>query len=267
MVFHVMDKLPAFMFYPKDWLGDDIAGCSLAAQGLWLRMMLVMHFSKRYGYLELDGVPMSPESIAFRCGARSLDEYTTLLSELDRAGVPSKTNNGTIYSRRMVRDARKRLIAKQNGKKGGNPKLKALDNQPHNPSLNMQLNMNIPEAKKEKAQRTREGTAPRKKAEGSHPELLAFYCQMWRGRYKTDYKIIGGRDGNSIKQILEAACGDLEKAKKVVKRFVDDSLPWLVENSHPLTVLVVRFNHFNRPAGINGSYLPPLTEPRHDDGK
>ena len=98
-------KLPAIQFYPGDWLRDEIAGCSLEAQGLWLRMMFLMHDSTRYGYLSTpDGAPSTPESIARRCGC-SPAQFSTLLRELDAAGVPSRTEAGVIFSRRMVRDA------------------------------------------------------------------------------------------------------------------------------------------------------------------
>src|SRR5437868_4642969 len=98
-------KLPAMQFYTGDWLKDAVAGCSLAAQGLWLRMMILAHGSEKYGYLSIKGSPMAADFIARHCGV-SLAEYELLLSELDRAGVPSRTSKGVIYSRRMVRDAK-----------------------------------------------------------------------------------------------------------------------------------------------------------------
>lgn len=102
-----MSKLPGFMFYPGDWLRDDISGCSLEAQGLWLRMMIIGHDSDRYGYLSMNGVAIPSGSIAQRCGC-TLPQYMTLLAELSAAGVPSRTPEGIIYSRRMVKDALKR---------------------------------------------------------------------------------------------------------------------------------------------------------------
>lgn len=102
-----MAKLPAFQFYPGDWLRDAVSGCSLAAQGLWLRMMIIAHESDRYGYLEANGSPMQAVTIARRCGC-DLPQYESLLSELTAVGVPSVTDKGTIYSRRMVRDSAKR---------------------------------------------------------------------------------------------------------------------------------------------------------------
>ncbi len=102
-----MGKLPAFQFYPGDWVRDSISGCTLAAQGLWLRMILLMHDSDRYGYLSVNGSPIPPESIARRCGC-TLEQYESLLAELETNGAPSRTPEGIIFSRRMVRDAQER---------------------------------------------------------------------------------------------------------------------------------------------------------------
>lgn len=103
-----MGNLQWFAMYPDDWTTDPVAMCSLAAQGLWLRMMFVMHrYSQRYGFLEYAGKPMPEETVSLLCGV-PLDEYLKLLSELKEAGVPSFTSNNTLFSRRMVRDARKR---------------------------------------------------------------------------------------------------------------------------------------------------------------
>ena len=99
------------MFYPGDWLRDQVSGCSLAAQGLWLRMMILAHDSDRYGYLSMNGKAIPEESIALRCGC-SLPTYLTLLTELDDARVPSRTPEGIIFSRRMVRDAKTRTLTK-----------------------------------------------------------------------------------------------------------------------------------------------------------
>jgi len=101
-------SLPWLQFYPSDWLSDSVAGCSLAAQGLWLRMLLVAHNSQRYGYLEMDGKPIPDELLFRRCGCANVEEYRNLLAELCTAGVPSRTSEGIIYSRRMARDQKER---------------------------------------------------------------------------------------------------------------------------------------------------------------
>ena len=42
---------PYVPIYPGDWLQGPVAGCSLAAQGLWLRLKFIMHGCEPYGYL------------------------------------------------------------------------------------------------------------------------------------------------------------------------------------------------------------------------
>ncbi len=118
-----MAKLPSIQFYPGDWLRDPVSHCSLAAQGLWLRMLLLAHDSVPYGYLVQQGRAIPPAQVARRCGASTVEEYLTLLAELDAAGVPERTPEGIIYSRRMVRDDRRRREGRKYGKLGGNPVL------------------------------------------------------------------------------------------------------------------------------------------------
>lgn len=101
-------SLPWLQFYPADWESDSIAGCSLPAQGLWLRMICVMHTSRPYGYSEIDGRPIPDELMFRRCGCVSVEEYRNLLAELFSAGVPSRSPEGVIYCRRMVRDQQER---------------------------------------------------------------------------------------------------------------------------------------------------------------
>jgi len=116
-------KRPAFQFYPADWMKDlELGSCSLAAQGLWIRMMCVAHESDRYGHLCVNGKAMTNVQIINNIpGANA-----RLLRELEDAGVFSRTDDGAIYSRRMVRDEALRLVraaggeaGAEHGKKGG----------------------------------------------------------------------------------------------------------------------------------------------------
>lgn len=100
-----MPKQPYFPFYPGDWLRDPVSGCSVAAQGLWLRILMVMHDSERKGYLCTNGLPTPSEQVARRCGL-SQEQYESLFAELEQAGVPRRTNDGVVFNRRMVEDAR-----------------------------------------------------------------------------------------------------------------------------------------------------------------
>jgi len=119
-----MAKRPAFQFYPGDWLKDPaVRSVSLAARGLWIDMLCLMHESPRRGYLQLaNGKPVTAEQLARMTGC-STDEVSRLLQELEYAGVFSCTEHGVIYSRRMVRDEQKRQKCREAGKRGGNPNL------------------------------------------------------------------------------------------------------------------------------------------------
>lgn len=122
-----MSKLPSFQFYPGDWLRDDVSGCSLEAQGLWLRMMMIMHDAQIYGQLVLNNEPMSSEFVAKKVGI-SPKKYANLLKELDYAGVINRKENGVIYSGRMERDeaVRQQNRARQEKHRAGD---KAEDNE------------------------------------------------------------------------------------------------------------------------------------------
>lgn len=118
-------KLPAFMFYTGDWMKDPaLRSCSLAARGLWIDLLCLMHESDRRGYLQhATGKPVTQEQAARMTGC-STELVSSLLQELEDSGVFSRTKNGTVYSRRMVADEKKRAACSEAGKKGGNPTLK-----------------------------------------------------------------------------------------------------------------------------------------------
>jgi len=111
-------KLPALQFYVGDWRKDSgVQSCSLAARGLWIEILCIMHESTPRGFLELNGQPISDPQLARLTGA-SIDELTLLINELGTAGVFSKDSRGVIYSRRMDRDEHIRKIRSEAGKKG-----------------------------------------------------------------------------------------------------------------------------------------------------
>ena len=120
-----MAKLPAFQFYPGDWMKDPaVRSLSPAARGLWIDMLCLMHESDRRGYLQhATGKPVTAEQLARMTGC-STDEVSRLLQELKDSGVFSCTEHGTIYSRRIVRDEAKREKCREAGSRGGNPTLK-----------------------------------------------------------------------------------------------------------------------------------------------
>jgi hypothetical protein len=126
-------KRPAFQFYPADWRKDSaLQTCSLAARGLWIEVMCVMHECDPYGVLSVNGKPLAEPQIA-RLVGESPAVVGKLLSELQDAGVFSRDECGAIYSRRMRKDEHVRNVRSQAGRLGGNPNLlKQMDNQMDN---------------------------------------------------------------------------------------------------------------------------------------
>lgn len=99
-----MAEFPWSKFFWSDWESDQgLRLCSLAAQGLWMRLLCVCARHEPKGYLAINGNPLGLDAIARLAGVAE-SEVGTLMDELDRNGVFSRDRKGRIYSRRMVRD-------------------------------------------------------------------------------------------------------------------------------------------------------------------
>lgn len=79
-------------------------------------MKFLAHDSDRYGYLSLNGAALPPEHIATRCGI-PLEQYATLLAELDAFGVPSRTPEKVIFCAELVQLAKDRKASKERVKR------------------------------------------------------------------------------------------------------------------------------------------------------
>jgi hypothetical protein len=120
-------KRPAFQFYPSDWLRDTaLRSCSTGARGLWIDMICYMHEGNPYGYLKVADKVILPANLSRMVG-ETLEVVEGWLEELRHAGVYDTAEDGSIYSRRMIRDENLRQIRANGGKLGGNPNLKPKD--------------------------------------------------------------------------------------------------------------------------------------------
>ena len=100
-----------------------VRALSLESRGLWIDMICVAHESKSYGHLSAsNGVPLDSTEIARIVGA-PLRKVKRCLAEMERVGTFSRSEDGIIYSRRMVRDRELRETRRRCGRLGGNPKL------------------------------------------------------------------------------------------------------------------------------------------------
>jgi hypothetical protein len=114
------DGRPAIQFYIDDWLSSsDVNSCSLAAQGLWMKMLCYMFQSPKRGVLLLpSGKQIESKTLAKLCGE---DEQivSKLLAELEEAGTFSRLDNQDIYCRRMKREGDITEARKEAGRLGG----------------------------------------------------------------------------------------------------------------------------------------------------
>lgn len=116
-------KRPAFQFYPADWRKDvELRSCTLEARGFWVDLLCVAHECDPYGYLVVNGKPLTAAQMAGFVGATP-PQAKRLLAELVSNGVARVGENGVIYSKRMVDDERLRVLRAEAGKLGGNPNL------------------------------------------------------------------------------------------------------------------------------------------------
>jgi hypothetical protein len=172
---------PWLKFYPSDWRADPaLRMCSIAARGLWMEMLCIMHEATPRGSLRINGRPVTDKQMAALAGVA---DVTRLLSEMEEAGVFSRSEDGTIYSRRMMRDEEKAAQDKANGKQGGNPTLKG--------GVNPQDKAQKPEArtKEEKiepngslSETSSDAPASKTKIRNKYPEPFE---EVWR-EYPTD---------------------------------------------------------------------------------
>ncbi len=135
-------RQPWMKFYPADWQADEGLGqCSLAARGLWVELLAIMHKSPVIGHLLIAGKQPTHAQIAIQVKSDA-KSVAKAMKELEVWGVFSLTEDGVIYSRRMVSDHEKAERDRLNGKGGGNPKLKTKQVLDVNGGVNPKVNLN-----------------------------------------------------------------------------------------------------------------------------
>lgn len=191
-------------FFWSDWDSDEgLRQCSLAAQGLWMRMLCICAKGEPVGYLTIRGEPLDVTGIARAVGIPET-EATPLLKEMDRWGVFSRDTKGRIYSRRIVRDEEKYNVARKHGEKGGNPSLKPTLNPPDKPSLaSSLLDSSLQEKEKETLSRFRR-------------DVTALYAKHFPSELPPDTNLcdVWEAQGLDAKLCLAAIAENFERSKK-----------------------------------------------------
>jgi len=89
-----------------DWANDNaLSLCSLAAQGLWMRLLCLAAQNEPYGSILIGGRQASEAELA-KLIKPSLDlrRFQRLLAELERRNVIKRDADGTLFSSRMRAD-------------------------------------------------------------------------------------------------------------------------------------------------------------------
>ena len=120
-------RRPSFQFYPGDWRNDiELRACSMAARGLWIELMCIAHECEPYGHLRANNEPMTIKQISKIVGM-SPQATSKLIAELLNSGVARKLGDGTIYSRRMVKDEEIRKARANGGLAGAEHGIKGAE--------------------------------------------------------------------------------------------------------------------------------------------
>lgn len=113
------DQRPSFQFYPDDWVSEaGLRLCSLEAKGLWIELLCIVWRLEDRGVLRINGKKITSKGLAKMMG-ENLEKIERCLKELKDNDVYSTLSDGTIYSRRQVREAYIQKIRSEAGKKGG----------------------------------------------------------------------------------------------------------------------------------------------------
>lgn len=116
-------RIPSLQFYVGDWLSDpELRSCSVAARGLFIDLMCLMHRSKVYGKLLINGSRAEDKQVINLLRIHHKTYYKSLKELLDY-GVVKQDEDGVYYNARMMRDKALRDKAVEDGKLGGNPVL------------------------------------------------------------------------------------------------------------------------------------------------
>lgn len=109
---------PGFYFLPADHERDvALNSCSLAAQGLHMRLLCLMHRCRPYGHLAVNGQAMPLKQLAAELHC-TRGKTMKLIGELLAAKVLHRDDAGLIFNKRLVRDHYRKQAQIVAGKEG-----------------------------------------------------------------------------------------------------------------------------------------------------
>ena len=218
-------KRPSFQFYPSDWLRDTaLRSCSTGARGLWIDMICFMHEGQPYGHLKVGNKVILSSNLARMVG-ETIDTVDEWLDELKQAGVYETTEEGVIYSRRMIRDENLRQIRAAGGVKGGNPAL-LVDKD------NYKVNLidNLVEEKKDK-----QNTTPSSSSSSSSASSSA-YIDTYGEIHENIQARLPNCEYQKVIDVYHECLPELSKARLLTKareRLIKQRWNWILTSKKP----------------------------------
>jgi hypothetical protein len=105
-------------FAPDRWQRDEaLRMCGASARGVWMELMCIMHKAEPYGHLLVRGKQPSDKQLSVITGIPS-SSFRRRSTSSKSNEVFSRTDDGTIFSRGMVRDAQQHERLSTAGAKG-----------------------------------------------------------------------------------------------------------------------------------------------------
>jgi hypothetical protein len=212
---------PWLKFYPSDWRAEPtLRMVSLAARGLWIELLCIMHEASPRGFLLINGKPLTARQIACLTGLQS-DEVAGLMTELEEAGVFSRDDDRLIYSRRMVEDTERAERDKANGSKGGNPNLRKKDNPPEAGRLNGGVN---PQDKAQKPE-ARSHSIPLEADASNAASAASDPTEAERDLFVRGKQVLGKNAGGLIAELKRHHGGNVALARADIERASQAHVP------------------------------------------
>ncbi len=246
-------KLPFMKFYPADWRSDPgVRAATAGARGFWIECMSIMHEAWPYGHLLLSGKAPTERELAVQV-AMTVCEVRRYRRELLDRQIASETDEGVLYSRRMVRDEERRRQNRDNGKLGGNPRLCGSDNRPDEPSDNSSDKAHARESRGQRLDDLPDADAPAEtgsaetedtQRNGDGDEVHAFlraFCELYaehRGGAK--YLVQKKRDVALVKRLLKHY--GRERLVKIAELLHRTDEPWVESSDRGIQVLSTKAN-------------------------
>ena len=184
-------------------------------------MICYMHEGNPYGHLKVGDKVILPSNLARMVG-ETLEVVEGWLEELRHAGVYDIADDGSIYSRRMIRDENLRQIRANGGKLGGNPNLKSKG------KVNLEDNQKVIQEVKQKP--TPSSSSSSSSSKNIYTDAFEEFWQAYPSKTGKGEAYKSWKRINTDKQLTETITASVDvyrQSKRVKDGFVKNPATWL----------------------------------------